>query len=120
MSVHLLLGPVARPRNCGPSLDIHRILVKTDAARKVLPYPATGLRQSIRTEWTHSGARIGTAKYVDSGSRFKTLGRAKEPEMTVLLIAIAAGVATTTAFGVLLYLDSKQAQQLAREAGRRG
>jgi len=40
--------------------------------------------------------------------------------MTVLLIAIAAGVATTVGFGVLLYLDSKQARQLVREAGRRG
>jgi hypothetical protein len=39
--------------------------------------------------------------------------------MTVLLIAIAAGVATTVGFGALLYHDSKQAQQMLREATRR-
>ena len=39
--------------------------------------------------------------------------------MTVLLIAIAAGVATTIGFGALLYHDSKQAQQLVRDDGHR-
>jgi hypothetical protein len=39
--------------------------------------------------------------------------------MTVLLLAIAAGLATTAGFGALLYHDSKQARQLARDAGRR-
>jgi hypothetical protein len=39
--------------------------------------------------------------------------------MTVLLIAIAAGVATTVGFGVLLYHDSKHAQQMLPEAARR-
>ena len=40
--------------------------------------------------------------------------------MTVLLIAILAGVATTVGFGALLYHDSKQARQMAHDSGRRG
>jgi hypothetical protein len=40
-------------------------------------------------------------------------------EMTVLLIAILAGLATTAGFGALLYRDSKQARQAVRDAGRR-
>lgn len=39
--------------------------------------------------------------------------------MTVLLIAILAGVATTIGFGALLYHDSKQARQMLRDGGRR-
>jgi len=46
-------------------------------------------------------------------------GRTKEREMTVLLIAIAAGVATTIGFGALLYHDSRQARQMVQDAGRR-
>ena len=38
--------------------------------------------------------------------------------MTVLLIAIAAGVATTAGFGALLYHDSKQARQMMRDTGK--
>ena len=38
--------------------------------------------------------------------------------MTVLLIAIAAGVATTVGFGALLHHDSKQARSMVRETGK--